>query len=528
MSGSIVHGKALAGGETLRADVCIMGSGCGGATLAKQLAEAGRDVLVLERGGYYSEAEFDQDELNMNSKLYANRTMKSTDDGGTLLLSGNNVGGASVHYWADTYRAPPDRLQHWADRYGLSGHGEAELAPIWDQLDKVLNVHPAPEEYHNRMNQLLREGSKKLGWQGHPVPQARKGCLKSGHCMQGCLYGAKQSQLVTHIRQAVALGARVQADVEAIELLRNAGAGGTGGKVSAVNARIIDRTTNKPSGKSVRIEAKQFALCAGGYYSAPFLIGNGFKNTLPALGQHFGNNPTAWVYALYDEDIVMWRNIPAAYGVEEFRLPRFDAQGKYKEGGYLLMANQIQAGTLGGTLPLIGDELGEWMGQAKRIGSTIVWLDDYEEELGTIDRNSDGSPKVTLPFGPVTQAMLKDSLVKQIDVLFASGARKLAIGSGERIVLERGKDNSGAMRQVARMNITGGGLFMAAPHPFGGCRMGRDAKTSVVGMDHRVHGMDNLFVADPSVFPTGPSVDPSFTIMAFSVIAAKHINEALQ
>ena len=339
--------------------------------------------------------------------------------------------------------------------------------------------------------------------------------------MQGCLYGAKQSQLVTHVRQSVALGARVVADLEAGELQRE------GGKVTALTARIMDRARNRPSGKTVRIEAKQFVLAAGGYYSAPFLIANGFKTTLPALGQHFGNNPTAWVFGLYDEDIVMWRNIPAAFGIEEFRLPRFDAQDKYIEGGYLLMANQVQPGMLAGTLPLMGEELGQWMGQAKRIGGTIVWLDDYERELGTIDRAADGSPKVTLPYGPVTQAMLRDSLRKQIDVLFASGAHTLVIGSGERIVLGRGADNSAALRRIESMNITGGGLFLAAPHPFGGCRMGKDAKTSVVGMDHRVHGMDNLFVADPSVFPTGPSVDPSYTIMAFSVIAARHVLEAL-
>ncbi len=57
--------------------------------------------------------------------------------------------------------------------------------------------------------------------------------------------------------------------------------------------------------------------------------------------------------------------------------------------------------------------------------------------------------------------------------------------------------------------------------------MGRDPRTSVVGMDHRVHGTDNLFVTDPSVFPTAPSVDPSLTIMAFSAVAAEHVRQAI-
>ncbi|TXH88064.1 MAG: GMC family oxidoreductase [Rhodoferax sp.] len=513
MSGRIWQGTDIATDTTVEADVCIIGSGCGGATLAKALALAGRKVVVLERGGYYTEADFDQDELNMNGKLSANRSLKSSTDGGTLLLSGNNVGGASVHYWADTYRTPQDRLDHWAQRYGLTGHGGAELGPVWDALDKVLNVHRADEEHHNRMNQLLREGAKKLGWEGNAVPQARKGCVKSGHCMQGCLYAAKQSQLVTHIPQAVAAGAHVYADILADKLTH------ANGKVSSLACRVMDRATNRPSGRTLTVHAKQFAVAAGGYYSAPFLIANGLQSQLPALGKHFGMNPTAWAFGLYDEDITLWRNIPAAFGVEEFRLARFDAQKRYLEGGYLLMANQVQPGTLAGTMPLMGDEIGEWMGQAHKIGSTIVWLDDYEEELGTIGVNADGSPKVDYPYGPVTTAMLRDSLKKQVQVMFATGARKVLLGSGRRVMLDSAEDLS-AIDQLA---ITGGGLFMAAPHPFGGCRMGSDPKTSVVGMDHRVHGFQNLFVTDPSVFPTGPSVDPSFTIMAFSTIAARHM-----
>jgi len=57
--------------------------------------------------------------------------------------------------------------------------------------------------------------------------------------------------------------------------------------------------------------------------------------------------------------------------------------------------------------------------------------------------------------------------------------------------------------------------------------MGADPKTSVVGFDHRVHETDNLYVADPSAFPTPPPVDPSLTIMAFSFMAADCIRRAL-
>ena len=53
--------------------------------------------------------------------------------------------------------------------------------------------------------------------------------------------------------------------------------------------------------------------------------------------------------------------------------------------------------------------------------------------------------------------------------------------------------------------------------------MGKDPKTSVVNNEHELHGVKGLFVTDPSVFPTAVSVDPSLTIMAFSLVAAQRL-----
>lgn len=335
--------------------------------------------------------------------------------------------------------------------------------------------------------------------------------------MQGCVYRAKQSQLVTHIPQAAAHGARIYADVEAVELVRDNNA------VQALKAQVINRASNRPSGVTLRFEAKAFVLAAGGYYSAPFLLRQGLQKQLPQLGKHFGMNPSAMVMGQYAEDIVMWRNIPAAFGVEHFRLPRHDEQGRYLEGGYLLMANQVQPGLLGSMLPLRGEELGTWMGNMRRIGGTIAWIDDPAHELGELTLAKDDTPKVNYPYGPQTRAMLRDTIRKQAEIQFAIGARQLVVAGSQGLQLKSTDD----LRKIDNMPIVAGGLFMAAPHPSGGCIMGRSAQDSVTDSSHRVHGFDNLFVADSSVFPTPVSVDPSFTIMAFSYIAAQHIHAAL-
>ncbi len=107
----ILEHDRVTASRTEEVDAVVVGSGCGGAVVAKELAGAGWSVLVLERGGLYlaERGDFDQREDDMMAKLSAGRGLDTTLDGGTAVLGGNNVGGASVHYWADSHRLPRDR-----------------------------------------------------------------------------------------------------------------------------------------------------------------------------------------------------------------------------------------------------------------------------------------------------------------------------------------------------------------------------------------------------------------------------------
>ena len=219
MSSQIFQWPTLAGKDiSEQCDVAIVGSGCGGAALAMRLAEAGKSVVIIERGGYYTKEDFDQRELNMLARIAGGRGLDTSADGSIALTYGNNVGGASVHYWADSYRLPEDRAAQWRDVFGMEGHDSKILTRHFAEIEKNLNIHPAADAYVNRMNALVRDAAQKLGWVVHRVPQARRGCVASGFCMQGCAYDAKQSQLVTYVPRALAAGARLYADTRAIGL----------------------------------------------------------------------------------------------------------------------------------------------------------------------------------------------------------------------------------------------------------------------------------------------------------------------
>ena len=502
--------------QALSTQVCIIGSGCGGATLAKRLTDFGIDVILLEQGGYYPASDMDQNELNMAGKITAERNLATSHDNGNILTYGQNIGGASVHYWADSYRTPQFKLDEWEQDYGLADHQMNDLAPAFDEIEKNLNIHRANDELFNKMNLLIKQACEKLGWHGHRVPQARKHCVKSGHCMQGCLYDAKQSQMVTHIPLAIKQGARVIADAKADQFQFN------GSQVQALRVQIIDRRSNKPSGIELTINAKQFVVAAGGFNSSFFLMKQDLQTRLPTLGKYFSMNPSTIVHGLYDEPITLWRNIPAAYGIDEFVQRRYE-QGSYKEGGYLLMANQTHPGALAATIPGFGDDHARIMEKLPHIGGTISWMDDLPHELGEIRMGSKGNRVVHYEYGPDTQKVIKNGLIKQVELQFAAGAKELIVAGYQGIRLKTMDD----LKLLNDLTINAGALFLASPHPGGGCRMGTDPKTSVVDSHHKVHGFDNIFVSDSSVFPTSSALDPSLTIMAFSYRAAENIRAAL-
>ncbi|UCE85437.1 MAG: GMC family oxidoreductase [Deltaproteobacteria bacterium] len=520
----ILEGTTVGADRREETDALVIGSGAGGASVAMRLSEAGQRVLLLERGGYYTgladpldptrpgRRTLNQREDDMLARIDGGRGLTTTEDGLVNLTYGNCVGGATVHYWADSYRTPEDRLERWERDFGVEGHSADVLRPYFDAIERDLEVHAAAEPYYNGNNLRFRRGVEALGWESEPVPQARKGCVQSGYCMQGCSYDAKQSMLVTYVPRALRAGAILYADcrVDGITV--------ENGRATGAVASFIDRATGRPNGARLEVTSKVVILAAGGYGSAPILLRSKLANASGQLGRNLHANPCSMVFALFDEDVVMWRNIPAAHGCLEWRLAR-ERDGRYAEGGYLLMPNQLGPAGLAAFLPGFGAEHRRWMEALPRIGGTIAWIDDHE--AGDIRLGADGTPRYRLPIAGRNAAMLRDSMKKGARLLLAAGAREVFLGdpAGTRIRDER------EVAKIDALPLAPGVVSLPAPHPAGACRMGRDPETSVVGSTGEAHDVRGLYVADPSVFPTAVSVDPSETIIAFSLRLADGLLE---
>jgi choline dehydrogenase-like flavoprotein len=515
MLSMVTEGTALTRSRTETVDAVIVGTGCGGAVMAKELAKAGRSVVMLERGGLSlpQRGDFDQREDDMFARIDGGRGLHTSANGQAALTYGNTVGGASVHYWADTWRTPSDRLEQWAREHRVSGHSEETLRPYFERIERSLNVHPAHELRRNVMNQLFVVGAEKAGIPWESVLQARdERCIGSGYCMQGCAYDGKQSQLVTHLPEALRAGARIFADCAVEQVLH------TGGRATGVLAKVLDRRTGRPTGVTLEVRAKVVIVAAGGFHSAPLLMRSKVPDRSGQLGRNLRFNPCPQLFGVFDRDVVMWRGIPAAVGTTHYRRHTFD-QGRYVEGGYLLHPNQLPPATLAALLPGFGREHQRLMENAHRIGSAIAWIDDLGSGHVTLD--DDGNPVWHWELGEADALVVRDALKKQALVLLNAGAHEVIVpdAAGTRL------SDLSELRRLDTVDLRAGSMMFACPHPAGMARMGDDPTHSVVDSGNELHAVKGLFVCDPSAFPTAVSVDPSETIMAFSSVAAARLLE---
>lgn len=395
-------------------DVVIIGSGCGAATTGKELAAAGHNVLMLERGGYYTteRGDFDQRSDAMAARIDGDRALGTSSNGELSLMYGNCVGGASVHYWGDSWRLPDDRAKEF-EKMGVEHHSCADLAPHFDRIEKDLNIHVHGPEYYNRMNQIFDEAASRLGWHVEGVPQARKNCAGSGHCFQGCSYDAKQSQLVTHIPAFTKAGGRIFADCQVEKItVDNEGA------ANGVEAVFLGRTTGKPGGYTLRVNAKIVVLAAGGFSSPVIWMKSGLPNGSGQVGKNLLCNPNPYVYGFFHEKIRLWENVPAATGTADFRLAKYDASGSYIEGGYLLHPNQIQVEYLAVTLPGFGVEHQKLVKKLEYLGSAVFWIDD--EVGGEVRLSDSGEPIYDYTVQGVDMLKARDAFMWEILITLVS------------------------------------------------------------------------------------------------------------
>ena len=147
-----------------------MGSGAGGGVIASRLAEAGRDVLVVEAGPYVAEPDMPTDELAAFDRLYLDHGMTSSADLAVAILAGSALGGGTLVNWATCIEPPPWIRHEWATEYGLTDFDAVETDADLARLRTELGFCPPPSI--GPKDQAILDGAAALGWEPHQLSAA--------------------------------------------------------------------------------------------------------------------------------------------------------------------------------------------------------------------------------------------------------------------------------------------------------------------------------------------------------------------
>ena len=471
-----------------RFDVVVVGSGAGGGVVAGELADSGRNVLLLELGPHRTAADFTRWEAKAAHDLWWPIRFALIDGGagGAVgLVAGRCVGGSTTINTKVALRAHANDYAKWYAASGLAGSGgspfaASDLDPHYDRVEKRLGVRERtdwPKSVHT-----VEPGFRALGSELESVRSyTDTSCMKCGSCLQGCPTNAGKSTLNTYIHDAWAAGRlELRADSRVERVVIENG--------EATGVEYVDR-----DGALRCVDAGAVVVAAGTLNTPQLLMRSGLPDSPSTrlVGRNLGFHPARLVYGLFDEP----QDAHMVYPITAHAMNHQHDE----DGGFVVEATTIQDPI--GFATTLEDEDGPVWGQdlvdavrgfRRWIGVLAMTNDDNN---GSVHVGEDGEESFEAAFTPAERARMAGALDHSRDVLRAAGATSV--------------------------RWTG----LITTHIQGTCRMGSDPERSAVDSDGQSWDVKRLYVGDGSLVPRTLSVNPSLTIMALADRLAGHLHD---
>ncbi|SFO55951.1 GMC family oxidoreductase [Actinomadura madurae] len=524
-----------------QADVVVVGAGPSGAVISGTLAPLGLKVVCLEQGDWMNPTDFagnhpewellvqQQWAHDPNHRRLPADYPVDVSDSDLAPVMFNAVGGSSIYYGAHWHRLLPcdfhvRTLDGVADDWPIT---YSDLAPYYAKAEALTGVsgvsgdpaypdheddYPLPPLPFGKVGLRAAQGANKLGWHWWPginaIPSADfrnlSKCARYGVCEWGCPQSAKASADVAWWPHALRSGAALITGARARRIET-----GPGGRATGVT--WIDR-----AGREHFQPGKAVVMCGNGIGTPRLLLlsdspahPDGLANSSGLVGKNLQLHPNSAVYGSYEEDLESWLG-PTGQAIHSLEF--YDTRPEHD----FVRGAKLHAIAAPGPLTAIevrrwgrsfDDLWGEPIHEAAAThGRGIFWaantedLPDERNQVTLSDHLVDGdgipAPKVSYRVSENTRRILAFTVDRMRELHEASGATEV-------ISFPLLPDQPG--------------------HLLGTARMGHDPATSVVNSFGQAHDVDNLFIADGSIFVTTGSVNPTGTIHALALRVAEGV-----
>ncbi len=534
-------------------EVCVIGSGAGGATLAGELARRGKRVLLLEFGRKIAAKtdfvreqcdddgvprafhEFDPrapytspedsallegfDELRSFS-VYQQKPKLTTRPSATLFRV-LGLGGSTLHFQACSDRWTPVEFKGTALE-------KVDLAPYYAVAEERLNVHGAKPYHHNpphalgvaskRMQAAFERAGLKLGPASLAIRSqndeatGRNGCARLNRCSSGCPTGAKSSYDLAMLAPAAQLfpgNLEIITHAQALKLIPNRQ---SPEKIAAIEYADYSDPLH-PEGVNKRVEAPLFVVSCGPVETPRLLLLSNSRNYPDGIGNAH-DQVGRYVVEQLDLAHTLLFDEPLRSDIG----PSMESIAEGELGGRNYMITITQE-ALGLVRPLdYAHRLTSQPFGAARVGEV---LSRFGRAVGVlIETGTIASPDNRITLDPAVRdphdrpAARLSSQHSRADLELLQKMLKV----GQTIAKESGGK---IVEQECCYDSPPGGAEMR-----GTCRMDDDPKHGVVDAHQKVHGCDNLYICDTSVIPASGPGNPSLTTAALALRLAEHLASA--
>jgi choline dehydrogenase-like flavoprotein len=500
--------------QVFEADVAIVGSGAGGGTAARILAEAGLRVIVIEEGPLRTARDFQLDERQAYGELYHEAAARKTKDKAIGILQGRAVGGSTLVNWTSSFRTPEPTLAHWQREWGWDFATPAAMAPWFAEAEQRHGIEPwgaAP----NANNDALARGLLATGRTAKVIPRNVVGCWNLGTCGLGCPTNAKQSTLVACLPSALERGAMLITRARVETLVRQ------GDRIAEVRLQPMDDNGQRIAGlPATVVRARAVVLAAGAIGSPAVLLRSGLPDPNGRVGQRTFLHPVVLSGALFDRPIEGFYGAPQSIYSDDFLWPTDGS------AGFKLEVAPVHPLISAVTMVNHGEAHRQWMSQLDRLHIQLALLRDGfhpDSPGGQVRLDAHGDPELDYPITDYLWAGMRHALQTMAELQFAAGA-KLVKPTHLDAVEARTPAEAKAM--IAALPMQALRTRVVSAHVMGGCALAADPKRGVADLAGRHHHLENLWVADGSIFPTSVGANPQLTIYGFASRIARGIAAA--
>ena len=472
-------------------EVAVIGSGSGGGVAAHLLNEK-YEVGIFEKGNY-ANGETNNETFGYHN-FYETYAMQQTRGYKVLLLAGSGVGGGTSINWTTSLRTPNNILNEWDSLTGQNNYfNSSNFKSSMDFICQQLNVSEANNRIPQKETKLAEGLSQNdISYKIIPRNTSNDQCFESGFSTFGHSDESINSSYKTWFPEDKFNSQNVYSNTSVKHLTIS------NGRATHINV--------EKNGNVQQIAVDKVVLAAGSLNTPKILLNSGYKNK--HLGQHLKLHPVSGVAGKFSEEQRPWAGtMQGIYSDDNLFM-----KDNY---GYLLEGLPMHPSLFFPFFPNNNDNFGDFIKSYNYWSGSIVLTSD-KSSGSIINKNPQHLWDYNL--NDFDHSNLLHGLENLVRANYSAGAEEIMVAASPTMHWKKSSNENieDFINKIRAIKNEPFRILLGSAHQMGTARINPNPEQGVVGLDGKVHGLENVYIVDASTFPRCSGVNPMISIQSMS------------